>query len=347
MPNRLALIALTAALAAALPYGCKPAAEEPASGASPASSGVAAESHEGPVRMYFVPSMEAQKLLLDAEDLTKALEEITGYDFEVAVPPSYAVVIEALNSNKADVAWLPTYAYILAHDKYDVQVALQVVRDGQTRYRGMFVTRADSGIETLEDIQGKPILYTDPASTSGYILPSALLKARGITPDRESLVGGHPAAMLQVYEGRGDVGCAYWSPPAEDGTIRDARKDILETHPDAGEVLRILDYTDWIPNDNVSFRAGFPAEMRDKIVGALKDYVKTEAGAKVLGEMYNITDFADATDDDYDEVRAQVAAVGMAPEEVLAAMDAKEKAKADKAAAEGAPKAKAPESEEP
>lgn len=341
MSQARALIAVSAALSAAFLLGCKPATDETASQTAGASA--AAATHEGPVRMYFVPSMETQKLLLDAKDLTAALEEATGYDFEVEVPPSYAVVIAALDSNKADVAWLPTYAYVLAHDMYDVEVALQVVRDGEKRYRGMFVTRADSGITKLEDIAGKTIAYTDPASTSGYIYPSAMLAAKGIEPSEPLWSAGHPTAMLNVYNRRADVGCAYWSPPAEDGTLKDARKDILSTCPDAGEVLTILDYTAWIPNDNVSFRAAFPAGMRDKIVQALKDYVKSEEGAKVLGEMYNITDFADATDDDYDEVRAIIAESGQAPEEVLAAMDAKEREKAAKTAEESA--AKAAESE--
>jgi len=41
-----------------------------------------------------------------------------------------------------------------------------------------------------------------------------------------------PRQFLAVYQGTADVGCTFWSPPDEDGTIHDARRAVLETYPD-------------------------------------------------------------------------------------------------------------------
>lgn len=275
-----------------------------------------------PIRMYFVPSMEAGEVITSAEEIVRALEERTGYTFEVEVPTSYIAVVEAMGAEpaRADIAWLSTFAYVLARDKYGAEIALQVGRYGELEYRGMFVSREGSGIDSLEDIEGKTVAFVDPASTSGHIYPSAMLKERGIKPAKALFAGGHPQAMLAVYTGRTDVGCAYYSPPSEEGEIRDARKDLLKEYPDAAEVLQIIGFTDPIPNDTVTFRKGFPPEKRDKIVQALLDYLATPEGARALEDLYNITELVPVDDTAYDGVRQKLAAIGVADEKTLQAL---------------------------
>jgi phosphonate transport system substrate-binding protein len=323
--------------------GCKPSGGTQATATAGATGGAqTAGAYKGPVKMYFVPSIEAGKIMTHGRKLGDYLTEKLGVRFEVEVAPSYAAVIEGLGSSKVDVAWMPTYAYIIAHDKYKADVALMCVRRGQKAYRGMFVVRSDSGIEKLEDLEGKTIAYTDAASTSGYIYPSAMLAAKGIRPKRHVFAGGHQQAMLDVYDGTTDAGCAYWSPAADDGEIKDARKDILSTHPDAKDVLKTIAFTEWIPNDNLSFRADFAADLRQKIVDAILEWVKTDEGAKEAASLSDVTGFEPATDADYDVVRELIAKSGQAPEEVLAALEKSAQEKAAKAAASPKPESAAP-----
>ena len=274
-------------------------------------------SKQNPIKMFFVPSLEAGKVVSSGEAIANYLENETKLHFKVAVPTSYAAVIEALGTYQADVAWLPTYAYILAKQKYDAQVRLMTVRNGLTKYRGQFVARSDSNIDSLQDIEGKIIAYTDAASTSGYIYPSAILKQRGITPKDYFFAGGHPQAILAVYSGRADVGCSYWSPPAAKGKPMDAREKLLETYPDVFEKVKIVDYTDWIPNDTVTFRKDLPPELEGIIVQTLYRYAQSEEGKKVLKALYDIDGLEYASDEDYEIVRTTLKTMNMDPAELL------------------------------
>lgn len=261
-----------------------------------------------PIKMYFVPSMEAGKVVRSGEAIADLLLKETGYHFEVAVPTSYAAVIEAMGSNEADIAWLAPFAYILANSKYDAEVALTTVRNGLTRYRGQFVARSDSNLDSIEDIEGEVIAYTDYASTSGYIYPSSLLKQKGIEPNKSFIAGSHPAAIISVYEGKADVGCSYWSPP-KDGVPQDARKNVKGTIEDVVEKVKIIGYTDWIPNDTVTFRKKFPEQLKTDIVDALLSISETEKGQKVLKELYEIDGFIRSTDKKYNIVRKTLKAM--------------------------------------
>lgn len=273
-------------------------------------------SRQNPIKMYFVPSLEAGKVVRSGEDIAKALQEKTGYHFKVAVPTSYAAVIEALGSYQCDIAWLPTYAYVLAHDKHDAKVRLITVRDGRTNYRGQFVAK-DKSIRTINDLQGKVVAYTDAASASGYIYPSAMLKHNGITLKNHIFAGGHPQAILAVYSGQADAATTYWSPLDSEGNPTDARERLLETHPDIFEKIHIIGYTEWIPNDTVTFRKNMPPELEDEVVSAIHDFSITEEGVKILQELYDVDGLDIATDKDYDVVRDALRTMNMDPESFL------------------------------
>jgi len=260
-------------------------------------------SKKNPIKMYFVPSMEAGKIVTSGTAVADFLTKETGYRFKVAVPTSYASVIEAMGTEETDIAWLATFAYVLANEKFDAEVALTVVRKGLEKYRGQFVALTDSDINTVEDINGKIIAFTDAASASGYIYPTAILKQKGITPRRSFFAGGHPQAILAVYQGTADVSCTFWSPPGKDGMVRDARRAVIDTYPDVIKKIKIIGYTDWIPNDTVTFRKGFPPEMKEKIVQALLDFANTKEGHKTLVRLLDIDNFVRANDSDYDVVR--------------------------------------------
>ena len=266
-------------------------------------------SKRNPIKMYFVPSMEAGKIVTSGQAIADFVQTKTGYHFKVAVPTSYAAVIEAMGSEQADIAWLATFAYVLANEKYNAQVALTTVRNGLEKYRGQFIARADSDIKSLQDIGGKVIAYTDASSTSGYIYPSAILQQKGIKPGKVLFVGGHPQAVLAVYQGKADVGCTFWSPEDADGNPMDARKTVLETHDDVLDKVKPVAFTDWIPNDTVTFRENFPAAMKQEIVDALLELASSKEGQQKLIELFDITNFVKADDSDYDVVRETLQAI--------------------------------------
>ncbi len=273
-------------------------------------------SKSNPIKMYFVPSMEAGKVLADGQKIADLIHEETGYYFDVAVPTSYASVIEAMGTKETDIAWLATFAYILANEKYGAEVGLTTIRGGQNRYRGQFVARDDSKIDSIADIDGKVIAFTDAASASGYIYPTAVLKQKNIEPKRTFFAGGHPQVVISVYKGTADVGCTFWS-PSDDEEPNDARISVLETYPDVLDKVKIIGFTDWIPNDTVTFRRGFPPEMKNKIIQTLIDISKTKKGKKVLKDLYDIDGFVKSTDADYKMVRQALKSLNARAEEFI------------------------------
>jgi len=265
---------------------------------------------DNPIVMSFVPSGDTQEIIASGDKLAKMVADKTGLVIHANVGTDFAAVRESMGAGKAHIGWLNTFNYVLAHEKYGVDVALVTVRYGSTSYKGQIIVRADSGIKSLQDLKGKVMCWVDPNSTSGYIVPRILLKANGIDPDKDFAktieAGSHNNVVIQVYNGECDAGATYV----------DARSSVEKDIPDVKEKVVVLETTSDIPNDNVSFIKDFPADMRKQIVDALLEIANTEEGKQALNELYSIEGLEPADDSFYDGFRAMLSKAGINIEEL-------------------------------
>jgi len=266
---------------------------------------------DNPIIMSFVPSGDTQQIIASGDQIAKMISDKTGLTIKANVGTDYAAVREAMGANKAHIGWLNTFNYILAHEKYGVDVALVTQRYGATTYKGQIIVRADSGITSLADLKGKVMCWVDPNSTSGYIIPRITLKANGIDPDKDFAktveAGSHNNVVTQVYNGDCDAGATY----------ADARSSVEKDLPDVKEKVVVLATTTDIPNDNVAFTKDFPADMRDKIVTALLEIAGTDEGKAALNTLYSIEGLQKADDTFYDAFRADLSKAGINIEDLI------------------------------
>jgi phosphonate transport system substrate-binding protein len=269
--------------------------------AAPPSLGTA----QNPIVLSMVPSGDTEEILQGGEEITALLEEKTGLVFDVNVATSYAAVIEAMCAEKAHMATLATFSYLLAHEKCGVDCALVSVRYGSPYYKGQIIAGADTGIESLEDIAGKTMCWVDATSTSGYIVPRVSLMAAGVDPETDLAqqveAGSHNNVVLSVYRGDCDAGA----------TFVDARGNVAAEFPDVNEKVLVIEESAEIPNDGLQFIAGFPADLRAKIVDAFIELMGTEEGKAAMSKAYQWSEVIEKDDSFYDGFRATLNAAGV------------------------------------
>lgn len=258
-----------------------------------------------PIRVTFTPAVDAQQIAKSGDQLIEFLHNETGYYFTFSVPSSFIAVVEAMGSGKVDIASMNTFSYIMASQKYGADAALRIKRSGgETSYRGYFFTHADNPIQTIADIHGKRIAFVDAASTSGFILPKSLLDQQGIKPSAEVFAMKHDNAVMMVYQKQVDVGTGYYfDPDPVTGKPTDSRQRLEKQYPDIYQKIRIIGFTDSIPNEPICFRKDFPAPMREKIVNAFLAFSSSSIGQKILMEITSANGLVRSTDSDYDNLR--------------------------------------------
>jgi phosphonate transport system substrate-binding protein len=202
-------------------------------------------------------------------------------------------------------ASLATFAYVVAADRGVAEAELVAVRYGRPFYDGQIIAGADTGIETLADLDGKSFARPDPLSTSGWIIPSLTIRGAGVNPDTDFTqivdAGGHTGVVTAVYNGDVDAGA----------TFVDARGNIQEDFPDVMERVRVIEVSAPIPNDGVQFHPSISDEMKEQIIEALLAIADTEEGAEALGQAYQWDALERHGDDFYDPFRQVLQSAGV------------------------------------
>ena len=357
-----ALMALSLVLTACQPAAPtateEPVMEEPTAIPEPTDTEAPAEPEIGsvdhPIKVLFVPSVDAQVIVSGGEIMANALKEATGYNFVVSVPTSYAATIEEMCASPTDtMGFIPALGYVFASQLCGVDVEYKAVRYGSSVYWAEILVPRDSDIQTIDDLAGKTWGFPDLGSTSGYMVPLVMFQDAGIEPGEKVETGGHNQAVKAVYDGSVDFATAFYTPPlkpegeaawvegdapdipddmvdscavTEDGKsimcgdwkILDARANIRTEAPDVIQKVRILTISQGIPNDTLSFGPEFPADVRANISDALATFAGTDAWAESIGsqDFYNWTGIEKASDAEYDFVRSMVEAAGVTLEDL-------------------------------
>lgn len=249
--------------------------------------------------LAFVPSGDATQVLATGSILARMLEVATGYRMRAEVPTSYAATIEAMCAGRVDVGFLATFAYVLGHQRCGIDARLVTIRQNQPFYASQILYRADLNVKSLADLRGKRFAFVDPASASGYLFPAALLRTNGIDPDRffsqVVYAGGHDKVVLAIYTGSVDAGATHADFPPGTNPVFEARERIVKQYPDVRDKVKILMYTEPIPNDTVSFRRDLPEEVKEKVTKAMFRIAATAPGRETIFSLYQHEGYADLT----------------------------------------------------
>lgn len=283
---------------------------------------------ENPIVITFVPSGDTGKITKAGTQIADWLAKKTGLSFKIEVGTSFGASIEAMGAQKAQVGFLNTFSVLLAEQKYGVIPAIAVVRkyatpEGypdpdaslkdtmQTFYKAEFLTKTNSGINSLADLKGKTFCFVDPNSTSGYIVPNIILKANGIDPakDFKNVInaGGHDKVAIAVYKGDCDAGVTFVD------TRTDASYKLYETYPDIGTALKVFYLSDRIPNDGVQYIKQLDAATQKIITDALMEMSVDATAKQYLKDLYNINGYERIDAKFYDAFAATLKAAGVDP----------------------------------
>ncbi|MFD4404864.1 phosphate/phosphite/phosphonate ABC transporter substrate-binding protein [Nocardia sp. NPDC058499] len=211
-----------------------------------------------------IPSEESNSLQQDYALIADVIEKETGRPVELQNATDYAAVIEAQRAGKVQIAAYGPFSYVTARDTGVATTpiaALVDAPDEEPGYQAYGIVEAGSPIRTLADFRGKKVCFVDPASTSGYLYPSAGLKEAGIDPVTDItpvFAGGHDAAVLAVVSGQCDAGFAYDSM-------------VEQTMPSKGQIQQGDVEIVW----KSEIIAGSPVAISDSLSPELKEQITT------------------------------------------------------------------------
>ena len=162
-------------------------------------------------------------------------------------------------------------------------VVVPTEKDGSTYYYSVMVVRANSGIKTLEDMKGHSLAWADPNSTSGYLIPSATLKAKGIKLDdgayfsKTGFSGGHEQGVVAVLNKQYDAAVTWTSGQGEksEGYTRGNIRSMVDKKMLKMSDINIIWQSGKIPNGPWTVRSALPDELKKTFTAFMLDLPKS------------------------------------------------------------------------
>ncbi|NIF30107.1 phosphate/phosphite/phosphonate ABC transporter substrate-binding protein [Pantoea sp. Tr-811] len=165
------------------------------------------------LRLAVIPIKGTEEMVREHQPLLQRLSLAAGVPVELVIAASYESVVDAIVSGGADIARLGPASYVLAQrrDPRIEPFATFTLSAGPftpagSHYQALLLTRGD-GPDDIEALRGKRVALSDPASTSGSLVPSAEFPAQVGAPLARffaSLVyaGTHDKALEALLDGR-------------------------------------------------------------------------------------------------------------------------------------------------
>ena len=143
--------------------------------------------------------------------------------------------------------------------------------DGSISYVSVMITRADTGITSLEQMRGRSLAWADPNSTSGYLIPRFALRRQGIAVDgtgffsRTGFGGGHEQAVVAVLQRQYDAAVTWASGQGDvnQGYTRGNLRAMVDKGMLNMRDMRIIWTSDPIVNGPHAARTDLPAAFKE------------------------------------------------------------------------------------
>lgn len=246
------------------------------------------------IRIGFIPSLGEEAL----DYFTPVIDHLRKHmDVKVTAVSAndYSEIIRAMSYKQLEFAYLGPKSYVEASERANAEALVSELNaDGEPGYYGVFIAKKGSGIESFDDAKGKTFAFTDPNSTSGYLVPMVMFKAGlGIDPKEYfksiTFSGSHADSIQKVAAGEIDV--------AATNTLDLRRMD--EKGVVSKDDFTILEKSDLIPGAPYSARKDLPQSLKQRFREVMLRFNENTEALKKM----QFGGFVVADDGRYDIVR--------------------------------------------
>ena len=194
-------------------------------------------------------------------------------EFDLTATTDWAGISVALANKQVDLAWMGPWGYILANADSGVRAIATAKYDGKPIYHAIVVCGPGKVKGWPEGGKGKRVSFADVGSTSGWLIPAAWFKAKGIDPKSYfNYSDGATHAANEIAVASGQVDCATDFDRNRNAMIESGRLERNATE--------IVWQSDPLPNDAIAVPKDFDPALAQRIQQLLVEI--SEAQAKTI-----------------------------------------------------------------
>lgn len=243
------------------------------------------------IRFGVLPLQSPTKLARMFMPLLDYLKDKTGKEIAFITAPDFTRFMQRYESGYYDIVYSNPYQYVRARNKQGYRVFARVAGEPFT---GLFIVKRGGSIREInsESLKGKTIAFVHPYACASALMSTAYLIEKGVDPSRDmsiKYVGSQDSVILSVKNGMVDIGVT-WRPSLRlMESLKNDIEVIAETFPQ--------------PQMPISVHPRVSTETELTIRNLLITLGDSEEGRGILNALELPMGFAEASDEEYEDVR--------------------------------------------
>jgi phosphonate transport system substrate-binding protein len=243
------------------------------------------------VKLSMLPRFFPEKIMSMITPLAAYLSEKTGMNIKPVLTKNFAEYANELKNGNIVIGYENPVVYVQVSGTHEV-LAMATKGAGGDKFRGIIISRPDSGIEGVKDLKHKKIMVVGPTSAGGLLSQKITLTENGFDIDTDCQIevatdNKQENVIISVSIGDSDA-----------GFIRESALHQADKYIQPGTIAVIAE-TAWLPNWAFSVNRSMPAEKKQSIKKALLELKKDSDVMKAM----ELDGFNAASDSDYDVLR--------------------------------------------
>lgn len=229
-----------------------------------------------------------------AQYLERELADDGVTDVEISVLPNSQAMAEALRQGDVDLYFDSPLVATRVAQMAEAVPFLRRWKNGEATYHSVIIVPADSDMQTIDDLRGSVIGFQEPDSTSGYLLPVALLLEAELPLEHMHQDHQEPAENTVGYLFTGDdrntaLGLVRGTIDAG-ATDNQGFEALQVAQPDR---FRALARSVEVPRQIVVRSAELDEALGSVISSTLRSMSDSPEGIQVMASFHNTTRFDD------------------------------------------------------
>jgi phosphonate transport system substrate-binding protein len=145
-----------------------------------------AEEPKKPVKIAIFPCTDVVMRLKKFHPLVTYLKQEIGFDIKFMVPKDLVEFEKAIKNKEIEFVFLDPHIYVRSADLYDKDTLISALTSkGSTSQSGVVIARKDGGINKLEDLKGKAVMFGPKLSAARWVAAKVLFEKSGINIDKD------------------------------------------------------------------------------------------------------------------------------------------------------------------
>lgn len=255
------------------------------------------------LKLGLLPRLNATEMTEMFSPLADYLSKETGEKVSLVIPKDFDAFKALVDAGQVDMGFANPLVYVqLKKNDASLEALGLASEKSGTKFRGIIIARKDSGIDNVQGLKGRKLIFVEQDSAAGHIFQMLTLSKAGLDAQKDF-------TKLPFARKHTNVAMAVFNKAADAGGIREDDLEKMKEVVDLAQI-KVIAYTDYYPNWPLFSTKKMSKATADKVKAALLKLKPNSPEAQKAAGPAKITGFAPVADKDYDLLRQAARVAG-------------------------------------